>query len=46
MCHGAIRANAGIPADNNLTFYEAILAFGESYGEVRKKLNFQPKMSS
>jgi hypothetical protein len=26
-----MRANEGIPADHNLTFYEAILAFGESY---------------
>lgn len=26
------RTNAGIPADHNLTIYEAILAFGESYG--------------
>lgn len=26
-----IRANAGIPADSNLTFYENILIFGESY---------------
>jgi len=28
------RANEGIPADHNLTFYEAILAFGESYGHT------------
>jgi 3',5'-cyclic AMP phosphodiesterase CpdA len=29
------KANPGIPADHNLTFYEAILAFGESYGDVK-----------
>jgi hypothetical protein len=29
---GVIRANAGIAADHNLTIYEAILAFGDSYG--------------
>ncbi len=27
----SVRGNEGIPADHNLTFYEAILAFGESY---------------
>jgi hypothetical protein len=26
--------NEGIPADHNLTFYEAILLFGEGFGEV------------
>ncbi len=31
------RANEGIPADHNLTFYEAILAFGESYDMVQGK---------
>lgn len=28
------RANGGIPADHNLTFYEAILAFGETYNKL------------
>jgi Calcineurin-like phosphoesterase len=28
------RANEGIPSDHNLTFYEALLAFGETYGEL------------
>lgn len=31
-----VRANAGIPADHNLTFYEAILGFGESYHHLQK----------
>jgi len=31
---GSYKANPGIPADHNLTFYEATLAFGKSYGEV------------
>jgi predicted phosphodiesterase len=30
-----VRANAGIPADHNLTFYEAILSFGESYHHMQ-----------
>jgi hypothetical protein len=34
---GVVRGNAGIPADHNLTFYEALLAFGESYGEVTSR---------
>ena len=29
------RANEGIPADHNLTIYEAILAFGETYHEIK-----------
>ncbi len=28
------RANEGIPADHNLTFYEAILAFGDTYSAI------------
>jgi len=32
------RANEGIPADHNLTFYEAILAFGETYHELKSGL--------
>jgi hypothetical protein len=41
---GLIRANEGVPADHNLTFYEAMLAFGRSYGEVKNKSNFTPEM--
>ena len=29
---GLKRANEGIPADHNLTFYEAILTFGTTFG--------------
>jgi hypothetical protein len=36
------KVNAGIPADMNLTFYEAILVYGKHYGEVVKKTNFTP----
>jgi len=36
------KANEGIPADHNLTQYEAILIFGETYHEVKKKTNFVP----
>jgi len=32
------RPNEGIPADHNLTFYEAILAFGETYDELKFSL--------
>lgn len=37
------RANEGIPADHNLTFYEAILAFGPTWHELRRVIrdNFQ-----
>jgi hypothetical protein len=41
------RANEGIPADNNLTFYEAILVFGETWHIVRRQLtppNFTPAL--
>ncbi|MGC4067304.1 MAG: metallophosphoesterase [Polyangiaceae bacterium] len=39
------RANEGIPADHNLTFYEAILAFGESYGHLQKMgSSFAPEL--
>lgn len=31
------RANEGIPADHNLTLYEAILCFGDTYKELKKK---------
>jgi hypothetical protein len=37
------KANEGIPADHNLTMYEAILIFGETYPEVKKKTNFVPE---
>lgn len=30
------RANEGIPADHNLTLYEAILCFGETYDALKK----------
>ena len=33
---GLIRANEGIPADHNLTFYEASLAFGPSWYKLTK----------
>jgi 3',5'-cyclic AMP phosphodiesterase CpdA len=40
-----IRANEGIPADHNLTIYEAILLFGETYSEIKapgvRHVNFQ-----
>jgi hypothetical protein len=39
-----IRANEGIPADTNLTFYEAILLFGKSYGEIRDTSNFKKEL--
>jgi hypothetical protein len=34
------RPNEGIPSDHNLTFYEAILAFGETYGELKSGIGF------
>ena len=41
---GPVRTNAGIAADHNLTFYEAILAFGNSYGTLLKPgMPFNPK---
>ncbi len=37
-----VRANEGIPADHNLTIYEAILMYGPHYHKVLRKLtNFQ-----
>jgi 3',5'-cyclic AMP phosphodiesterase CpdA len=33
------RANEGIPSDHNLTFYEAILAFGETYRALKSGLS-------
>lgn len=41
--HG-VRANDGIPADHNLTIYEAALIFGETYGVVEKSFNFTAKL--
>lgn len=32
------RANEGIPSDHNLTFYEAILAFGETFRALKSTL--------
>ena len=37
---GFKKANEGIPADHNLTFYEAMLAFGESWDSVSLGLSF------
>jgi 3',5'-cyclic AMP phosphodiesterase CpdA len=39
-----MRANEGIAADHNLTFYEAMLAFGESYGTIRRGFNFEASL--
>lgn len=36
---GVKRANEGIPADHNLTLYEAILAFGPTYHELKSGYN-------
>ncbi len=33
----SFRANEGIPADHNLTMYEAILAFGDTYREIKEE---------
>jgi hypothetical protein len=43
---GDKRLNEGIPADHNLTFYEAILAFGETYYKLTSGLSspFNPEM--
>jgi LysM repeat protein len=38
-----VRANEGIPADCNLTFYEAILLFGETYHENPGLGNLVPR---
>lgn len=35
-----LRANEGIPADHNLTIYEACMAYGPSYGQLIKSWNF------
>ncbi|NLD94597.1 MAG: hypothetical protein GX639_18225 [Fibrobacter sp.] len=43
---GQIKANAGIPADMNLTFHEAILVYGKYFDAVINTGNFSPKMMS
>jgi hypothetical protein len=40
---GLKKANEGIPADHNLTFYEAMLAFGESWDSVALGNLFDPQ---
>ncbi len=40
---GVYKPNDGIPADMNLTFYEAILVYGEHYPVVVKAKNFTPR---
>ncbi len=35
-------ANEGIPADHNLTIYEACMAYGPSYNNILKSWNFTP----
>jgi hypothetical protein len=40
---GFKKANEGIPADHNLTFYEAMLVFGESWDSVAFGELFDPK---
>ena len=35
------KANEGIPADHNLTIYEACLAYGPTYGQVMSAHNFR-----
>ena len=35
------KGNAGIPADNNLTIYEAILAYGPTYAQIYSSQNFK-----
>jgi predicted MPP superfamily phosphohydrolase len=37
------KANEGIPADHNLTMYEACLAYGPSYGQLWSSFNFKPE---
>ncbi len=36
------RANDGVPADHNLTIYEACMAYGPSYGQIVNSWNFTP----
>lgn len=38
----ALKANAGIPADMNLTFYEATLLYGENFHRFVTPSNFTP----
>lgn len=41
-----VKANAGIPMDHNLTFYEAILMFGKGYPDILEEKNFDIKQSN
>lgn len=36
------RANEGVPADHNLTIFEACMAYGPSYAQLVKAWNFTP----
>ena len=38
-----VRANEGIPADHNLTIYEAILMYGPHFKKILKPFNFDHK---
>ncbi|MCB9718568.1 MAG: metallophosphoesterase [Myxococcales bacterium] len=38
------RTNANPPADVNLTFYEALLAFGPTWHVIKKSFNFTPEL--
>jgi len=40
--YGSFRMNEGIPADHNLTIYEACLAFGPAYGQLINAWDFVP----
>jgi hypothetical protein len=42
----ALRANPGIPSDQNLTFYEAALLFGKKYSYLGYVTNFDKKNMS
>lgn len=35
-----VKANEGIPADHNLTIYEACLMYGPTYGDIEDSFNF------
>jgi hypothetical protein len=38
------RANEGVPADHNLTIYEALVAFGRTFGEIKSTSMFNDDM--
>lgn len=40
---GVFPANEGIPADHNLTVYEATLLYGPAYNDYRRNHNFEAK---